>query len=85
MEKDIFSGKSSLYYYISSKVFLVLQDIWNEVWNTNVHLDLRWSCRRSTLTKILGNRLGILTLVLIAMNYFFRCQKSTFNLENNKC
>ena len=26
-----------------------------------------------------------LTLVLIAMDYFFRRQKSTFNLENNKC
>ena len=37
------------------------------------------------LPKILGNRLGILTSVLIAMDYFFRCQKSTFNLQNNKC
>ena len=36
-------------------------------------------------SKILGNRVGILTSVLIAMDYFFRFQKSTFNLENNKC
>ena len=28
---------------------------------------------------------SILTSVLIAMNYLFRYQKSTFNLENNKC
>ena len=27
---------------------------------------------------------GILTSVMIAMDYFFRCQKSTVNLENNK-
>ena len=33
--------------------------------------------------KIIGNRLGILTSVLIANDYFSRCQKSTFNLENN--
>ena len=31
--------------------------------------------------KVLGSRLDILTSVLIAMNYFIRCQKSTFNLE----
>ena len=36
-------------------------------------------------SKILDNRLGILTLVLMAMDYFFRCQKSAFNLENSKC
>ena len=35
--------------------------------------------------KYLGSKLGILTSVLIAMNYFFKCQKITFNLENNKC
>ena len=35
--------------------------------------------------KILDNRLGILTSVLIAMDYFFWNQKCTFNLENNKC
>ena len=44
-----------------------------------------WSCRRRTLTQILGIRLGILTLVLIVMDFFFRCQKSSFDLENNKC
>ena len=31
------------------------------------------------------NRLGILTSVLIAVNYFFLCQKRNFNLENKKC
>ena len=35
-------------------------------------------------SKTLSSRLGILTLALIAMSYFFRCQKSNFNLENNK-
>ena len=43
-----------------------------------------WSSRRRTLNQILGNRLGILTSVLLAMVHFFRCQKSVFNLENNK-
>ena len=32
-------------------------------------------------TKILGNRAGILASVLIVINCFFRCQKSTSNLE----
>ena len=31
------------------------------------------------------SRVGILTSALIAMGYFFRCQKSTFDLESNKC
>ena len=31
------------------------------------------------------SRVGILTSVLIAMGYFFRCQKKTFDLESNKC
>ena len=35
--------------------------------------------------KYFGNRLGILELVLVAMDYFSRCQKSAFNLKNNKC
>ena len=43
-----------------------------------------WSSRRRTLNQTLGNRLGILTSVLLAMVQFFRCQKSVFNLENNK-
>ena len=29
-------------------------------------------------------KVGILTTVFIAMDYFFGCQKSIFNLENNK-
>ena len=33
--------------------------------------------------KILGNRVCILTSVVIAMDYFFKCQKSTLNFENN--
>ena len=33
----------------------------------------------------LSNRVGILTSVLTAMYCFFRCQKSTCNLENNEC
>ena len=36
------------------------------------------------LPKIFGSRLDILTSALIAMDYFSRCQKSIFNLENNK-
>ena len=34
---------------------------------------------------ILGNRLGIFTLLLTVMDCLFRCQKIIFNLENNKC
>ena len=35
--------------------------------------------------KILCNKVGVLTSVFKATDYFFGCQKSTFNLENNKC
>ena len=34
--------------------------------------------------KILGNKLCILTKILILMDYFLKYQRSTFNLENNK-
>ena len=34
---------------------------------------------------MLGNRLGILLLILIEIDFFFRCQKSICNPENNKC
>ena len=35
--------------------------------------------------RIFGNRVGILTSVFTAMGYFFRGEKSTFNLKNNIC
>ena len=51
-----------------------------------LHIDLHWSCRHRTLTKkYLAIDYLLFTPVLIAMNYFFRCQKSASNLENNKC
>ena len=67
------------------KSSLVFQDIWNELMkHRRLYIcigpvgDLLWP-------KTFGNRLGIFTSVLIAMEYFVRRQKSTFNLENKKC
>ena len=79
-------GRCNLYYYISSKVFFSVAgylrrknetptSIWTRFGEVDVAL---WS-------EILSNKVGILISVLIAMNYFSRYQKSTFNLENNKC
>ena len=34
--------------------------------------------------KIFGNKVAILNSVLIIMDYFFGCQKSTFGLENEQ-
>ena len=34
--------------------------------------------------KIFGNKVAILNSVLIIMDYFFGCQKSTFDLENEQ-
>ena len=76
--------KHSLRYYISSKILLALQDIWNKIMNTNVHIDYTSLVDVALWPKILGNRLGLLTSIVIGMDYFFRCQKRIFNLENNK-
>ena len=78
MEKDIFArkqnlGKCSFYYYISSKGFQC-----SRILCTGFVDIILWP-------KILGNILDILTSILIATDYFFRCQKSNFNLKNNKC
>ena len=42
-----------------------------EMVNTNAHIDIHWFCRRHTSIQKLGNRLGISTQILIAMDYFF--------------
>ena len=64
---------------------LVFQDIWNGLMkHRRLYIcigpvsDLLWP-------KTFGNRPGIFTSVLIAMEYFVRRQKSTFDLENEKC
>ena len=39
--------------------------------NTNAHIDIHWLFRRHTSIQKLGNRLGILTQILMAMDHFF--------------
>ena len=68
------------------KFFLMLHDIWNEVMKHKLPCRSALVLQKSWLwPKILGNRLGVLTSVFIAIDYFFRCHKSTFNLKNHKC
>ena len=74
-------GEFSLYYYISSKVLVNITGYLKQSNETPTSIGL---VDVVLSAKMFGNRLSILTTVLIVIDYFFRCQKSTFNLENNK-
>ena len=54
------------------------------LWNNNAHGDLECLADVAIQPKIFGNKLVILTKILILRDYFLICQRSTFNLENNK-
>ena len=74
-----------MHYYISSKFFL---GVAGYLKRSNKKPTSIWICIGFVdvvlWPKILGNRLGLLTSVLIAMDHFFRCQESTSNFENKK-
>ena len=75
-------GEDSSYFYISSKGFLVLQDIWNEVMKHQPPYRAAFKFADVILwIIILQTRPDFLTSVLVAMDYFFRCQKSIFFIE----
>ena len=76
--------KCSLYYCISNKVLFSVARYLKRSNKTTTFMQICAGLANVVLwPEILGNRVGILTSVLIAMDYFFRRQKSTFNLENN--
>ena len=76
-------GKFSLNYYISSKVFFSVAEYLKRSNKTPTSIQICIGLV-DVVPKILGSRLCILTSVLIAIDYFFRCQRSTVNLENKK-
>ena len=80
-------GKCSLYYYIASKFLFSVAGYlkWSNETPTTIQICIGLVVDVLLWPKILGNRVNILTLVLNVMDNFFRSQKSTFNLENNKC
>ena len=79
-------GKCNLYYYISSNVLFSVAGYLKRCNESPTSIQICIGLVDVLLwLKILGNRIGLLTSVLIAMDYFFRSHKSTFNLENKKC
>ena len=78
--------KCSLYYYFPSQVFFSVAGYSKRSNETPTSIQICIGLVDVVLwPKIVSSRVRNLTSVLMVMVYFFRCQKSAFNLENNKC
>ena len=85
LENMVIENLVYISYYFYSKVLFSVTGYSKRGNKTPMSIDLHWSRRRITLPQNPWQWSRHLTSVLTAMKYFFRWQKNTFNLKNNKC